>query len=158
LADKNLVGRCGLYWGACSIYRHHKDDGEYLKLLAEHFRCPQEKVRCSGCQALEPEDWGYECNIVQCLRGKGLEFCYQCGEYGKGGCEKFGKLAARYLEDGEDIRAGLERIKNGEAEAWLKECEEKYKCPKCGRPLPVGRMKRKCYHCSADLSKNTEEA
>jgi ribosomal protein L37AE/L43A len=62
------------------------------------------------------------------------------------------------LEDGEDIRAGLEGIKNGEAEAWLKKREEKHKCPKCGRPLPVGRMKRKCYHCSADLSKNTEEA
>jgi len=46
------------------------------------------KVRCSGCQALKTEDWGYECNIVQCLRGKGLGFCYQCDEYGNGGCEK----------------------------------------------------------------------
>jgi hypothetical protein len=91
------------------------------------------------------------------LRGKGREFCYQCDEYENGGCEKFGELAARYLEDGEDVRAGLERIKNGETEAWLRECEEKYKFPKCRKPLPVGRMKRKCYHCGADLSKNTEK-
>ena len=113
------------------------------------------KVRCSGCQTLKTEDWGYECNIVQCLRGKGLGFCYQCREYGNGGCEKFGELAARYLEDEEDVKASLQRIKNGETEEWLKECEEEYKCPECGKPLPVGRMKRKCYHCGANLSKNS---
>jgi ribosomal protein L37AE/L43A len=58
------------------------------------------------------------------------------------------------MEDGEDVRANLERIKKGEAEAWLRESEETYKCPKCRKPLPVGRMKRKCYHCGADLSKS----
>jgi len=155
LVDRNLVGRCGLYCGACSIYRGHKDDGEYLKLLAEHFECAPEKVRCSGCQALKPEDWGYACNIVHCVRGKGLEFCYQCDEYENGGCEKFGELAARYLEDGEDVSASSERIKNGKTGAWLRECGEKYKCPECGEPLPVGRMKRKCCHCGADLSKRS---
>jgi hypothetical protein len=85
-----------------------------------------------------------------------LEFCYQCDEYEKGGCKKFGELATRYLEDGEDVRASLERIKNGETAAWLREYKEKYKCPECGKPLPVGRIKRKCYHCGADLFKNTE--
>ncbi|MCJ7429828.1 DUF3795 domain-containing protein [Candidatus Bathyarchaeota archaeon] len=84
MVNRNLVGRCGLYRGACSIHRGHKDDGEYLKLFAEYFKCPPEKVRCSGWQALKTEDGGYECNIVQCLRGKGLGFFYQCDEYENG--------------------------------------------------------------------------
>lgn len=154
MVDRNLIGRCGLYCGACSIYRAYKDNGEYLKRLAEHFKCPPEKVRCEGCMALTPDSWGYDCKIVQCLRDKGLEFCYECNEYQNKTCEKFEKLAKPYLEeDGIDMRANLERIKKGEIKEWLLESEEKYQCPACGKPLPVGRMKRVCYHCGADLSK-----
>jgi hypothetical protein len=103
---------------------------------------------------LTPECWGYECKIVQCLRNKGLEFCYQCNEYEKNSCEKFGKLARGYLDVGVDLRANLERIKKGETEEWLYESAEKHKCPSCGKPLPVYGIKGKCYHCGTDLSKN----
>ncbi|HIE18590.1 TPA: DUF3795 domain-containing protein [Candidatus Bathyarchaeota archaeon] len=72
MADRNLIGRCGLYCGACVIYRAYKDDGDYLRRIDEHFRCPPEKVRCGGCMALTPDCWGYDYEIVQCLRNKGL--------------------------------------------------------------------------------------
>ena len=153
MVNWNLVGRCGLYCGACGIYRAYKDNGEYLEKLAKHFECPPEKVRCEGCMILTSECWGYDCKIVQCLRNKGLEFCYQCSQYEDGSCEKFGKLAEGYLKDGVDLRANLERIRKSETEEWLCENEEKYKCPVCEKPLPVGLMKRKCYHCGANLSK-----
>jgi len=91
---------------------------------------------------------------LQCLKSKGLDFCHQCNEYENKTCEKFEKLADGYLEDGEDIRANLERIKKGETEEWLHESEEKHKCPSCGKPLPVYGIKGKCYHCGTDLSKN----
>jgi DNA-directed RNA polymerase subunit RPC12/RpoP len=103
--------------------------------------------------ALTPDSWGYNCKIAKCLRNKGLEFCYQCGEYENRTCEKFEKLAKGYLEDGEDIRANLERIKKGEIEEWLRESEELYKCSACGKPLPVSRIRAKCYHCGTELSK-----
>jgi len=151
LANRNLVGRCGLYCGACSIYRAFKDDGEYRKLLAERFKCSPEKVRCEGCKALTRKCWGNDCKIVQCLRARELKHCYQCEQYEDQTCEKYENLALGYLEDGEDIRANLERIRNGEAEEWLRESDQKYRCLACGKPLPVGRMKRKCYHYSVDL-------
>ena len=154
MVNKNLVGRCGLYCGACGIYRAYKDDGELLENLAKSFKCPPEKVRCEGCMALTSECWGYDCKIVECLRAKGLDFCYQCSEYEKGSCEKFEKLAKSYLEDcGVDLRANLERIRKGEIEEWLLESQEKYKCPSCGKPLPVYGTRGKCYHCGAKLSK-----
>ncbi|MEM3726062.1 MAG: DUF3795 domain-containing protein [Candidatus Bathyarchaeia archaeon] len=151
MVNANLVGRCGLYCGACGVYRAYKDDGEFLKGIAESFKCSPEKMRCEGCMALTPECWGTGCKIVQCLESKGLEFCYQCGEYEKDSCDKFGKLAQRYAEIGVDVRANLERIKKGETEEWLRESEKKYRCPSCGKPLPVYGTKGKCYHCGASI-------
>jgi len=147
VANKNLVGRCGLYCGACGIYRAYKDNGEFLKKLAEGFKCPPEKVRCEGCMALTPECWGNGCKIVQCLQSKDLEFCYQCSEYEKDSCEKFRKLAQRYAKIGVDVRVNLERIRKGETEEWLRESEKKYRCHSCGKPLPVYGTEGKCYHC-----------
>ncbi|MGA9388359.1 MAG: hypothetical protein WBV70_06010 [Candidatus Bathyarchaeia archaeon] len=46
MANENLVGRCGLHCETCSICRTYKDDRAYLRLLAKHFKCPREKVRC----------------------------------------------------------------------------------------------------------------
>ncbi|MBX5329106.1 MAG: DUF3795 domain-containing protein [Candidatus Bathyarchaeota archaeon] len=152
MINKNLVGRCGLYCGACGIYRAYKDNGEFLKKLAESFKCPPEKVKCEGCMDLTPECWGNGCKIVQCLQSKGLEFCYQCGEYEKGSCGKFGKLSQRYAKIGVDVRANLERIRKGETNEWLSESEKKYRCRSCGKPLPVYGTEGKCYHCGKDIS------
>lgn len=154
MIDKKLVGRCGLYCGACGIYRACKDDGEFLKKLAESLKCPPEKVRCEGCGALTPNCWGYDCKIFKCIKSKGFDFCYQCNQYQNNSCEKFEKLAKGYLEVGEDLRANLQRIRKDEIEEWLHESEEKYRCPACEKPLPVYGIKGKCYHCGASLPKN----
>lgn len=151
MQDNKLVGRCGLYCGACGIYRAYKDDGEYLTRLAKHFKCPEEKVRCEGCQALTPDCWGNECKIVQCLKSKGYEFCYECSLYNTRSCEKYEKLAKGYLEDNVDIRTNLEKIKSGKTEEWLKESEERFRCPHCRKPLPTG--SKRCYHCKKDIPK-----
>lgn len=157
MVNKNLVGKCGLYCGACGIYRAYKDDGEFLKRLAESFKCLPEKVRCEGCGALTPECWGNDCKIVLCLRSKGLEYCYQCSQYETLSCEKFEKIAEGYLEDGEDVRANFERIRKGETEEWLKESEQKFRCPTCGKSLPVYGLRGKCYHCGADVPKKFQK-
>jgi len=146
------VGRCGLYCGACVIYRAYKDGGDYLRRVAEHFKIPPEKVRCEGCQVLTPSCWGYDCKIVQCLNAKGLDYCFECPEYEAESCEKFEKLAKAYLkEDNVDLRANLSVIKAGKVEEWLKKSEELFKCPFCGKPLSVSAIKKECYHCGAKL-------
>jgi len=111
-----LVGRCGLYCGACGIYRAYKDDGELLKNILRCFKCPPEKVRCEGCMALTSQCWGNDCGIVQCLKIKGLDFCYECREYESMSCEKFEKLAKSYLSSGVNLslkELEEEKLKNG---------------------------------------------
>ena len=152
LVDKNLIGRCGLFCGACGIYRAYRDGGEYRQRLADFFKCSQEKVRCEGCQALTQECWGNGCKIVRCLNGKGLRFCYECSDFENHSCEMFEKFSNRYLkEDDVDLRANLARIEADDVDAWLKESEQTYRCPYCSKPLPTKSFRRKCYHCGKEL-------
>jgi hypothetical protein len=152
MVDRNLVGRCGLYCGACVIYRAYRDGGEYRQRLASAFECPPEKVRCEGCQALTQECWGNDCKIVKCLNVKGLQFCYECPDYERHTCEKFEKFSEDYLkEDDVDLRANLARIKAGDVDEWLKESKERFRCSYCGKPLPTNSLRKKCYHCGKEL-------
>lgn len=153
LTGTNLVGRCGLYCGACGIHRACRDNGEFRQILAKRFECPPEKVRCEGCQALTPECWGNECNIVQCLNTRGFKFCYECPDYERHTCERFEKFSKEYLEDGVDLRANLAKIKRGKIEEWLKESAEEFCCAVCGKPLSIGALREKCYHCGKVFSK-----
>jgi hypothetical protein len=152
LVNRNLVGRCGLYCGACGIYRAFKDGGEYRLRLADVFKCPPDKVRCEGCQVLTTQCWGNDCKIVRCLNAKGLQFCYEFLDYERRTCEEFEKFSKEYLKDDDvDLRANLMRIKVGDFDEWLKETKEKYRCSYCGEPLPTRSFKKKCYHCGKQI-------
>jgi len=61
MGDRNLAGRCGIYCGACGIYRAYVDGGEYLEYVSRNWNIPKERVHCNGCQALTPECWGSGC-------------------------------------------------------------------------------------------------
>jgi len=149
MVDGALVGRCGLYCGACSIYRAYMDGGEYLEVLAGRWKLPKEKIRCNGCQALTPDCWGFECEIKRCLDEKGYDFCFEYDEFEANSCERYEKLAARYLKRGEDVRDSLKGIKAGETERWLEEQEKRWRCPSCGKPISV--HADKCYSCGEPL-------
>jgi len=45
MVDRNLVGRCGLYCGACIIYRAHKDSAKLRESFARDYRHSPEDVR-----------------------------------------------------------------------------------------------------------------
>ena len=154
MVDYALVGRCGIYCGACGAHRAYKDKGaKYFRQVTKAFQFPIEGIRCKGCHALTPDCAGSQCKVVQCLNAKDFEYCYECPEYENQSCEKYEEIAKKCVKYGMDLKANLDRIKEGETEAWLKECEEKYRCSRCGKPLPVlGYNRKRCYHCGSDLS------
>ncbi len=150
MTDKNLVGRCGIYCGACTIYRAERDDPEWRKRIADRYKIPPEKVRCQGCDALTPECWGNDCKFVKCLNGKGYQFCYECPEYEKGSCQIYEEFSKNYLgEDGVDLRENLAMIKSGKIDEWLKLSKEFYTCKFCGKPTAMGAGK--CHHCKREI-------
>jgi hypothetical protein len=154
MVNKNHIGRCGLYCGACVIYRAGKDSVELQKRVAERQGCEPEQISCGGCQTVstsgwdvEGEEWGKRCKIVKCLIEKGFSFCYECSTYPD--CEKFHEIADSCLKIGEDLMRNLDKIKAGKIEEWLKEEEEKWRCKKCGKPTTMHLTE--CHWCGAKL-------
>lgn len=150
MSSKNLVGKCGLYCGACSIYRAQRDSEEWRKRIAEKSDCSPERVRCNGCGDLGSECWGSGCKIVLCTQAKGYNFCFECPEYESGNCSKYESLAKRYLSTGVDLRKNSARIKEGDADKWLQESEELFKCTACGKPISA--WSNECHHCGSQLN------
>jgi hypothetical protein len=89
---------------------------------------------------------------MQCVKEKGLQFCYECANYDNQHCEKFEKLAERYHPFGVDLRANLARIQAGDVDDWLQESDQKFRCSECGKPIPVRLLKKNCYHCGMKAS------
>jgi hypothetical protein len=147
---RELVGRCGLYCGACVIYRAERDEQKWRKQLAERWDCPEEKIRCNGCGALTPNCWGRECKFIKCLKEKGYKFCCECPNYESKTCEIFEKFSKRYLEEnGVDLRKNLAMITAGKVDEWLTTSEKLFTCTFCGKHTAIGATK--CHHCQRDI-------
>jgi len=138
MANKNLVGRCGLYCGTCLIYRAYKDSERLQQRIAERRKCKPEEIRCEGCQTALTDGWdvggwGKNCRIIKCLEAKGLDFCYECSTYPD--CRNFHRVADYLLKRGENLMENLSKVKVGKVEEWLEEEDQKWRCPKCGKPI-----------------------
>jgi hypothetical protein len=148
MSELNLVGKCGLYCGACTIYRAQRDDQNWRNELASNFNCSPDKVKCNGCGSLTAECWGNGCKIATCVNAKGYKFCYECNEYKNNNCDKFSSLAKRYTERSSvDLKANLAMIENGETERWLEESKKRFSCKNCGNPVAVASTT--CHHCNS---------
>jgi hypothetical protein len=147
----SLIGKCGLYCGACTIYRAERDSEELRNKLAKDFNCELGQVRCNGCGSLTVECWGSGCKIVVCAKAKGFDHCFECPEYESGSCEKFESLAGDYLGIGVDLRANPSKIKEGKTSEWLLGSEENFKCKACGKPVCA--WFKKCHHCGNEIAR-----
>ena len=156
MVNKNLVGRCGLYCGACIIYRAYKDSEQLRQIIAERDGYKPEEIRCEGCQTVltngwdvESEEWGKNCKIVKCLKAKGLNFCYECNTYPN--CDRFHEIADSCIKHGENLIENLDKIKAGKVEEWLQEEDKKWRCQKCGKPISMHLAE--CHWCGTKLRK-----
>ena len=150
--NRNLVGRCGLYCGACIIYRAYKDSEELREKISKDNDCDPEDVKCEGCQSNndkwnKDEMWGESCDIVKCLDSKGLTYCYECDNHPD--CQKYDEWADIFSKDGEDIRNNLEMIEEGKIDDWLKKEEERWVCKECGKPISM--VLDRCHWCGAAI-------
>lgn len=139
-----LIGRCGLYCGACDIYRVYSDKKkEKQRRMAQFFKCKPEQVRCQGCQNLTPADWCSECKILACLDRLSFHYCYECDKIES--CDVYQELNGRYNNLPYE---NLMRLKACGEEKWLNEQKERWSCPQCGTPLDY--EAKRCPHCNSD--------
>ena len=135
VVDNRLLSRCGIYCGACYVYRAQRDDGTLLEEMSKRLRVPPEKIRCNGCSGPYEEQWPncQKCAFKDCQKRRAVDNCAQCADFNS--CADYQQLADFTAYRGEDVRVALKRIEAGEGEAWLKEQQERWTCSRCGFPL-----------------------
>ncbi|HVN49542.1 MAG TPA: DUF3795 domain-containing protein [Bacteroidota bacterium] len=87
-----MVAPCGIDCGICELYTCKENSELYERLIERGF--PKEKIPCEGCRGVEgncpviPE----KCATYVCVQDKGVQFCYECGEFP---CDKLQPSADR---------------------------------------------------------------
>ena len=147
MVDTTLAGACGLYCGACGIYRMYKDkDTERLEGAArEVFDCQPEDIRCEGCHGPVDCHWSPDCRFMTCTQDQGITFCYECKDFP---CQELIAFSA----DSRDFPlSNLRRLAEVGLEVWLAEQEAHWRCPACHKPVDI--YSETCRACGAPLAR-----
>jgi hypothetical protein len=87
------------------VFAKYPDFKEVLNLLS--------KGNCKGCRKQECHLFG-NCKVIECYKGKGVDYCYQCTEFPCGNTGFDENLEQRWLKINKKIREiGLEDYYNG---------------------------------------------
>ncbi len=149
-----FVAPCGLYCGACSIRSaYNRHDSELLKAMADGVslylghKVDAKDLACKGCLSDVVSISCRECKMRECAAAKGLTRCSECSD---SPCE----LVKSFNDDGlphhAEVLKNLKRQREIGVDAWIKEQDKRWRCPKCsaGTDWYAG----KCPQCGADLS------
>ncbi len=98
--ERALIAPCGLYCGACPLYRARTDEGLRSKIASAMNISVAKVFLCAGCKPLKgaiPGAGGTPtCETYACaVDGKKVEFCYQCADFP---CLKLAPCADRAQE------------------------------------------------------------
>ena len=153
MSEQKPLSRCGIYCGACYVYRAERDCGNFLREVAEWQEVEIDQVKCNGCLAPEEEKWPNcnKCHPIKCLKEKGLEFCHECDEFNDHLCAEYAKYEEFTSKRGENIRLNLIKMKSGNGE-YLKKLDETWKCPHCNENYSW--YEEKCHHCGKSLNRS----
>jgi predicted RNA-binding Zn-ribbon protein involved in translation (DUF1610 family) len=145
MTDLTLAGACGLYCGACGIYRmYHDHDQERLEKSArEVFHCRPEQIRCKGCHGPMEDHWSPDCTIAACVAERGYVFCFECPDFACDG------LTAFSADRGDLPISNLRRMAKVGPEAWLEEQAARWQCPSCHHAVDI--YSQTCRACGAVL-------
>lgn len=133
--DAQLAGVCGIYCGACPIYRAWvEQDVPRLESLARSLGVPVARVMCTGCRAPATFCFGGDCEIKRCAQAKGVAFCAQCSEFP---CVRIERLSRRAPHCAE-VLENVPRIREVGWYEWLREQDAHWRCPACGAKSGFG--------------------
>lgn len=138
MSEEHLVTVCGLYCGACALYRalHEPDPVKKkttLKVIAERYGAPAEEIECDGCLAggkLAP--YCRNCQILHCATAReGVTRCADCADFPCDIITSFNNDGMRH--HAEVLDSIREQQKIG-VQAWLEKQDKRWRCPQCGTP------------------------
>jgi hypothetical protein len=150
---EKLAAPCGLYCGACSILAAiRKNDPQLLELIArgvaDYLGHPVEAkdLACEGCLSEVVAIVCRECRLRACAFERGLTHCAQCDDFP---CQQIIDFNNDGLRHHSEVLNNIRRQREIGLDAWVKEQEERWRCPDCG--CVVDWYAVKCPNCDATL-------
>ena len=152
MGKDHLAAVCGLYCGACVIYRARRDGNtERLEQLVEVMKAIEpvslEDLQCDGCLAggrLTP--YCQKCLIRVCPEEKpGVVRCSDCPDFP---CSRITAFNDDGMRHHAEVLDNLCRIRDEGVSAWLEAEEKRWLCPQCQRPGEW--YARNCFHCGTE--------
>ena len=149
MEGEHLAAVCGLYCGACSLYRARHDNNqerleEILKNMSERWKVKPEEINCDGCLSggqLMP--YCRDCKIRLCAAEKsGVTHCADCPDFPCSLITNFNNDGVRH--HGEVFR-NIRRQQKVGVDEWLQEEYERWRCQFCGVSLDW--YARTCHRC-----------
>ncbi|NVM00767.1 MAG: DUF3795 domain-containing protein [Candidatus Helarchaeota archaeon] len=138
IKEMNLAAPCGMYCGTCR---------QYLVLKKNLLKERGFKRGCEGCR-IRNKNCVFLRKFCAKIRKKEIDFCFECEEFP---CENRKKIDDIYSERyNYSFVDNLYRIKEIGVKKWLKEQENKWKCPECGGNLCI--HDNECYDCGKPIS------
>jgi len=138
--QEKLVAACGLFCGACEMYRaDHDDNAEKVQKLVAGFnrrggKLTTDDLKCDGCMAggrLTP--WCKQCAIRECTRKRDPEMlCSDCKEYP---CSRITDFNNDGMQHHSEVLENLQKIKAMGLDKWIEHEEERWTCPQCQNKL-----------------------
>jgi hypothetical protein len=146
--EGQLGAVCGLYCGACTIYRlthdiDRKDKEVALKAMSERMKAPVEEIHCEGCLSDDVMFFCRRCEMKKCATSKpGVIRCSDCVDFP---CEIITKFNNDGVAHHGECLKNVRRQKKIGIEEWLEEEYERVRCQYCGVSLDW--YARVCHRC-----------
>jgi hypothetical protein len=149
--NEHLAAVCGLYCGACSLYRARRDDNpqrleEILRAMTERWNVEEDEIECDGCLGggrLTP--YCRDCRMRLCAEEKqDVTRCSDCSDFPCSMITDFNNDGMRHHAE---VLENLRRMREIGVEKWIAAEEERWSCPGCG--IQVDWYARTCFKCDA---------
>jgi hypothetical protein len=149
MADEHLVAVCGLYCGACTLYRaqhdiDRKDAPEIIRRAADRWKVAPEQTACEGCLSTGPlSPYCAACEIKKCAQGRpGVKRCADCPDFP---CETITKFSNDGIPHHSAVLKAIRRQRKIGVTEWYEEEFERMRCQVCGVSLDW--YARECHRC-----------
>ncbi len=129
--EEKLIAPCGVNCAICVAYFGYRMGGG------------MRKEACTGCR-IKNKTCAFVKKRCELLSKNQVEYCFECVDFP---CEQIKKLDKRYrTRFNMSSIENLEFIRDQGIKEFLKQQEERYRCPDCGGIICV--HTNRCYSCS----------
>ena len=140
-----LTAVCGLYCGACALYRARRDNNpQRLEEILKVWKMPEDESQCDGCLgggSLTP--YCRDCKIRHCAEDRpGVTQCADCSDFP---CHLITDFNNDGMRHHAEVLENLNHLREIGAEKWIVEQEERWRCPGCRAQMHW--YERTCYSC-----------